>query len=412
MTPDANLLSVPKGTVIFRQDDPGDCAYIIETGEVEIAIQQGGDRIVLSKLRQGELFGEMAILDQTRRSASAVAAEDCELFPISRDQLAKRIERADPVLRLCMNVILKRFRSTMKQWCKTSGDETVSRAGFEDGAADHEGVFYEIKLEQELRRALDQGEFEVHYQPILSLREQRVAGFEALIRWRHPVRGIISPALFMPTAEANGLIVDISEWVLNEACMGLCRLNRLISDDHPLFMSVNVSSRDIEDGGFLQRLDAALARAELDPARLKLEITESLLMEQPDIAVEVLSACRKRGLTIAIDDFGTGYSSLRYLHRFPIDMIKVDRSFVGGIDESRAARQIIAAIIGLARQLGLPVVAEGIEEPTQEAWLRKLGCEFGQGFLYAKALPEAEASALLQDAGNSIEAEGPSRSVA
>lgn len=412
MTLDGSSLSVPKGTVIFRQNDPGDCAYIIERGEVDITISQGGDRIVLGRLRQGEIFGEMAIMDQTRRSASAVAVEDCEFLLISREQLAKRIERTDPVLRLCLSVILKRFRNTMKQWGEDAGEASTPSADNTSEAADHEGALHEIKLEQELRRALEQHEFEMHYQPILSLQSRQIAGFEALIRWRHPERGLVSPALFMPTAEANGLIVDIGAWVLKEACGALCRFNHEVADDRDLFMSVNVSCRDIEDEGFLGRLDAALVREELDPARLKLEVTENLLVEQPDIAVEVLNACRERGLAIAIDDFGTGYSSLSYLHRFPIDLIKIDRSFVQGIDESPATRKIIAAIIGLARQLELPIVAEGIEKAGHEAWLRDHGCEFGQGFLYAEALPEARASALLGEFATTKDTQGPSRSVA
>lgn len=403
---DGSSRAVPKGAVIFEQGDQGDCAYIIERGEVEIALRQGPDRIVLGRRRQGDIFGEMAIMDHTRRSASAVAVEDCELLLISREQLAKRIERTDPVLRLCLNVILRRFRDTMSQWTKADPAGAVDDALPVDAAGEvdeQQGALHEIKLEQELRRALTQNEFEMHYQPILHLEDEGIAGFEALIRWDHPERGLIAPALFMPTAEANGLIVEIGHWVMKEACLALARFNDVVADERALFMSINVSSRDIEDEGFVERLDAILDQAQVDPGQLKLEITESLLMDQPDIAIDVLGACKDRGLSIAIDDFGTGYSSLSYLHRFPIDTIKIDRSFVQGIDEGHAARQIIAAIIGLARQLDLPIVAEGIEETEQAAWLRERGCQFGQGFLYARPLAETKASSFLKKNAVSME---------
>ncbi len=397
---DGSLLSVPKGTVIFRQGDVGDCAYIIERGEVEIVIREGDRSIVLNRLREGAIFGEMAIMDQAVRSASAVASEACEFLIVSREQLASRIERADPVLRLCLNVILKRFRDTIRNWAKTDeapGSSGPGATGEECSLAEEAFAIREIRLEQELRRAIDHGEFQVHYQPIVTLADGRVAGFEALIRWSHPERGLVSPGLFLPTAEANGLIVEIGRLVLTEACAALARLDRVAADDdRRLFMSVNISSRDIEDGGFLDHLDDALDRGRIDPGQLKLEITESLLMDQPDIANRVLGACRSKGLRIAIDDFGTGYSSLGYLHRFPIDTLKIDRSFVQGIEDGRAARKIIAAIVGLARQLDMPIVAEGIEQAGQADWLDARGCQYGQGFLYAKPLTEAQASSFLK----------------
>lgn len=403
---DGSSVMIPKGTVIFNQGDLGDCAYIIEQGEVEISLRHGGETIVLGRRCQGDIFGEMAIIDHTRRSATATAVEACELLLVSREQLAKRIEGTDPVLKLCLNVILKRFRDTMNQWVKADGADDGAAIDVTEGPPsdpDGPGALREIRLEQGLRCALDHREFELHYQPIVDLSGQQVAGFEALIRWQHPKRGLISPALFLPSAEANGLIVEIGRWVLNEACEALVRFNRLNSSGRKLFMSVNVSSRDIEDDGFLDHLDDVLSRHQLNPAQLKLEITENLLMDRPDIAIRILQECKARGLSIAIDDFGTGYSSLSYLHRFPIDTLKIDRSFVLGIEDGQAARQILSAIIGLARQLEMPIVAEGIEHRDQASWLLEHGCEYGQGFLFAKPLIEAAASSFLRQSTLSID---------
>jgi EAL domain-containing protein (putative c-di-GMP-specific phosphodiesterase class I) len=400
----SEYVSFEPGGIVFREGESGYCAYFIERGEVEISVERNGGRVVLARRGPGELVGEMAIIDDQPRSATAVATRPCELLTVSREQITSRIARTDPVLRMCLQVMLKRFRATLSglERSEQPPDRLEHDACGRSSAAEHayhQSALREIKLQQELQQALRREDFELHYQPIVELRSGLTAGFEALIRWRHPERGLISPMLFIPTAEASGLIVPIGRWVLRQALKTLAWIETGVPAHRWAgrwpFISVNLSGRDFTDPDFMGHLDAALSDSGVDPRQLKLEITESLLMSEPELAVTVLEACRSKGISIAIDDFGTGYSSLSYLHRFPIDTLKIDRSFVSTMSKRAADRKIVAAIIGLAKQLKLPVVAEGIEAPGDAAALRGLGCDYGQGFLYAPPLCEADAHAFL-----------------
>jgi diguanylate cyclase (GGDEF)-like protein/PAS domain S-box-containing protein len=233
-----------------------------------------------------------------------------------------------------------------------------------------------LRLENDLRKALTKNEFEVFYQPIMKLATQTLVGFEALVRWRHPERGLLFPATFISTTEDMGLIGEIDLWVLREACQ---QLNKW--QEQPFTISVNVSARSLLLADFAQRLSALLHDYQIEAGRLKLELTESVLMDTA--AKEVLTALRDQGVRLVIDDFGTGYSSLSYLHTLPLDALKIDRSFISNMDGSHL--QIVSTIILLAQSLGLDVVAEGIEAEEQLRQLRELACEFGQGFLFGEA---------------------------
>jgi len=247
----------------------------------------------------------------------------------------------------------------------------------------HQHVASQLKLEQELRRALGQGQIYLHYQPICSLKDQRLIGFEALVRWQHPERGPLEPATFIPTAEETGLIVPLGNWVLNEACHQL----KVWKDAHGsqgLRMSVNVSSLQLTHPEFVARVREALASAQLSPAELTLEVTESVLMDGIENAVSTLNELRHMGITLSIDDFGTGYSSLNYLATLPIDALKIDRSFIERMTEDGDGSEIVKAIFKLGQALSKQVYAEGIETSAQLALLQELGCEFGQGFLLSR----------------------------
>jgi EAL domain-containing protein (putative c-di-GMP-specific phosphodiesterase class I) len=394
--PESDLVVEP-GTVIFREGERGCCAYVIERGRVEISVERSGQKIILGYRGPGEVFGEMAVIDDKPRSATVQAVERCDLLMVTREQLTNRIEETDPVLRMCLTVILERFRATLLRLQVIDHEAPVAAIPPEPQATDAiDGAIYdhairEIKLEQELRDALRQEQFELHYQPILELAGGRLAGFEALIRWRHQERGWIPPMVFIPTAEASGLIVPIGRWTLRRACGALKRIAAATSDRPNAFLpfvSVNLSGRDFYDGSFVVEVERVVDETGIDPRKIKLEITETLLMRQPEQAAAALQACRRMGLRIAIDDFGTGYSSLSYLHQFPIDTLKIDRSFVSSMQASEQHHQIVRSIIHLARELGIEVIAEGIERPDQAALLRELGCDLGQGFLFAKPLAE------------------------
>jgi len=258
----------------------------------------------------------------------------------------------------------------------------------------HQAAVNRLKLESELRRAVERRELLLFYQPIVSLSTREVLGFEALIRWRRDGR-LISPGEFIPVAEDTGLIVPVGHWALREACRQLHVWRRRHPHLPELFVSVNLSRKQLADRGIAGKIRDAIAAADVPPAAIKLEITESALMEDADAALPLLSQIQSLGVKLQMDDFGTGYSSLGCLHRFPLNGLKIDRSFVMTTSARRDYAAVIQAIITLARNLGIDVVAEGIETADQVALLQALDCEFGQGYYFAKPLPPEEAQKML-----------------
>ena len=264
-----------------------------------------------------------------------------------------------------------------------------------------------LRLENDLRRALERGEFRVHYQPIMSLRTGALEGFEALVRWEHPDRGQVTPAEFIPLAEETGLIVPLGLWVLDEACRRLREWQSSSPAHRALTISVNLSGKQLAQPDLAERVQDVLSAVGLDPRCLRLEITESVVMENAEAAAAVLSRLRALGVGLAIDDFGTGYSSLSYLHRFPVNTLKVDRSFVGRMASGDENLEIVRTVVTLAQNLGMQVVAEGIETGEQLALLKALRCDYGQGYFFSKPLPAESAAELLR--GNLDEAAGAAR---
>jgi EAL domain-containing protein (putative c-di-GMP-specific phosphodiesterase class I) len=253
-----------------------------------------------------------------------------------------------------------------------------------------------LRLESDLRRALDHEELVLHYQPVVDMRTGATVAFEALVRWRHPERGMVGPAEFIGVAEASGLIVPMTEWVLHHGLLQLARW-RGGALHEGLALGVNVSARDVVRRDFVDSVVAALAAASVPPDRLSLEITESVLMESGDAPADALRALTELGVMITLDDFGTGYSSLSYLERFPVDVLKIDRSFVAPLAAGAGDGPVVRAILGLAGGLGLQVVAEGVETRAQEERLLELGCLYAQGFRYAPPLDAAACAGPLAD---------------
>ncbi|MGB7921891.1 MAG: EAL domain-containing protein [Pyrinomonadaceae bacterium] len=254
-----------------------------------------------------------------------------------------------------------------------------------------------LQLETDLRKAIERQEFFIQYQPIVDLDNFSLRGFEALVRWRHPERGFISPIDFIPVAEETGMIIQIGEWVLREACRQIQRWQVIFPSDPPLFISVNLSGKQFTQADLLHEVAYILNETRIDPRSLKLEITESMVMENIEAATEMLKQLRALGVQLSIDDFGTGYSSLSYLHRFPIDTLKIDRSFVTQMSENNENAEIVRTIVMLAQNLGMDVVAEGVETNEQLAMLRKLGCENGQGYFFSRPLDVAGAEKIIAD---------------
>jgi diguanylate cyclase (GGDEF)-like protein len=252
-----------------------------------------------------------------------------------------------------------------------------------------------MRVENDLRRAVPGEELRVHYQPIVSIADGDLAGFEALIRWSHPQRGNVPPGEFIPIAEESGLILPIGRWVLEQAAEQAVRWRgRAGARAEPLTVAVNLSARQLSHGHLADEVAEALAATALEPERLLLEITESMLIEHSEATLEALHALKALGVRLVLDDFGTGYSSLSYLDRFPIDALKIDRSFVAGLDSGGSAA-IVAAIVSMAHSLDLRVTAEGVETEEQLERLRQLGCEYAQGFFFGRPGPPEAQDRLL-----------------
>jgi diguanylate cyclase (GGDEF)-like protein/PAS domain S-box-containing protein len=263
-------------------------------------------------------------------------------------------------------------------------------------AAMHADAVSRLQLEIDLRRALERGEFLLHYQPIVSLAEGRITGFEALIRWMHPEGRMVSPADFIPIAEETGIIVSIGWWVLREACLQLRAYANQFPEMDSLSMSVNFSAKHFTQRDLVSRLRTIVEETGVDPRRLKLEITESVLMENSELVKTVFQELRGMGIQLQIDDFGTGYSSLSYLDRFPVDTLKIDRSLVGRIGPTGEGGEIVRTVAMLAQNLGMTVVAEGVETLSQLEQLRAIGCGYAQGYLFSRPISSDAAEDLLR----------------
>ncbi|HEV8269037.1 MAG TPA: EAL domain-containing protein, partial [Thermoanaerobaculia bacterium] len=264
-----------------------------------------------------------------------------------------------------------------------------------DGAM-HSRAVTTLKLGNDLRRAVERREFEVFYQPLVSLGTGRVVAFEALVRWRHPDRGVIYPTDFIPMAEETGLIVPLGRFVLEEACRRRRAWGEAFQAPASLVVTVNLSARELAQAGFLDHVDRILRETGVDARTLGLEITESAIMESAETATKLLECLKARRIRLHIDDFGTGYSSLSYLHRFPVDTLKIDRSFVARLGNRDPNVEIVRTIVTLAHSLGMEVMAEGVETREQLEELRALECDSAQGFYFAPALSGEDASALLE----------------
>lgn len=389
-----------KGAVIFREDDACDNAYIVEHGEVEISVLRDGVQVPLVRLREGEVFGETALLGGGRRTATAIAVEDTEVFLISPNLLSDRIMRLDPLVGLLMSLLVNRYR----QWRQKPAEEVVRLFREENAIVDKadelmrdmqkqkEIALEELRMAQEITRALDEGQFGPWLQPIVSLPDRRLLGFEALIRWQHPEKGMVSPADFIPVAERTHIVWDLDRLMLERACAVAAELQQAAGDcKRKLYVSVNLSGAHFDSEAVVEEVASVLKKQGADPEQIVLEITESALMGDPAVAAKALADLRKLGVRIALDDFGTGYSSLSYLQHFSLDILKIDRSFVHDIENNRKSMDIVRAIVTLAKTFDLKIVTEGIEHETGVAPLADIGCDAGQGYLFSKPLPPEKA---------------------
>ncbi len=385
------------GEEIFRIGDRGRNAYFIESGSVEVSILRDGEPFVIAELGVGEIFGEMSMIDDAPRSATVTAKEDTEVIEIQHSHFIQPLKSKDPMMDLLLRVVLARFRDAQRQLSgiKAKSDEIDSSL-----AKIRDLAFQRINNEKEMREGLEADEFEMHYQPIVALDGGHIAGFEALMRWRDKNGGYVSPVEFIPLAEETGLIVELGRLALEHALLDQRTFAESFNTAFPElplpFMSVNVSGRQLSDLAEIDQLANIISESGVEAREVKLESTETLMMENPEHAAEALKKLKALGVSIAIDDFGTGYSSLSCLHQFPLDTLKIDRAFINNMDKSENSKRIVHSIVQLALALEMDIVAEGIEEKAQMDALKDLGCQYAQGFLMSKPLPTAEAVKLIE----------------
>lgn len=256
----------------------------------------------------------------------------------------------------------------------------------------HDRAMTRLELESDLRRAVEQSEFTIYYQPIISFATNRIAGFEALVRWRHPIRGLVAPAEFIPMAEETGLIIPIGQWVLQEACRQMREWQTQFAQESPLTISVNFSTKQFTQTNLVEKIATTLHETGLSAQSLKLELTESLIVEDMQAVAIMLDQLRALGVQVQIDDFGTGYSSLGYLHRLPIDTLKIDRTFINRMGVNGNGPEIVRTILALAHDMGMKVIAEGVETMEQVSKLKNMECEYGQGYYFTQPLDSLTAS--------------------
>jgi len=366
---------------IFREGDSADYAYFIETGKIQITIKKDGEDVPIAVLGPGEIFGEMAIIDGLPRSASAFVMEDCRLSLISKDILNQRVAVSDPIIRLLISILLKRIRNTNRAFKgleNSTQEEAKKLVSFDEAHT-------RIKLERDLYQGFENNEFALEYQPILNLKTKDLVGFEALLRWNNKERGRVSPNEFIDVAETSLLIQPLGEWILNQAMQDLMKFQVLLNQSD-LFMSINVSVHQLTDLTFESRVMNALGASQVRPENIKLEVTERVFQGGPDV-LEMVNKVKALGCSFTMDDFGTGYSSLNSLFDLKFETIKIDRTFVSRLLRDKKSKAIIQAILSLASELELNVVAEGIEKEEEAKLLKKMGCQMGQGYLFAKPMP-------------------------
>ncbi len=358
------------GTVLFAEGDRAEAAYVVMQGSIDLVRARGRTPMPLGRRSVGEIVGESALVADHAHTETAVTAETSEVLVMTRDQLSRRLGTVDPLLRLWLGALFERTHGAAP-WAEHVAEASTLLAS-----------------EHDLRRAIERDEFVLRFQPIVHLPTRRLAGFETLLRWEHPTQGLLLPERFIPLAEATGLISAITTAVLRGVVREFPVLAAAaLPSDPPLFLTINVSGADLRRADFAATAISILVDGGVDPRAIRLEITESVFITDPETSTRTLQQCRDQGMRIAIDDFGTGYSSLNYLYALPVSTLKMDRSFAKSLLSDPVGRKVIGAILHLGGELNLDVVAEGIEEESEAAMLTGMGCGYGQGYLFGRPAP-------------------------
>lgn len=386
------------GETLMYQGEEGNCAYIIEEGRVEIFMHQlDGSIQHIATRGPGTIIGEMAIISNAPRMATIRAISACKVLEITREHYNERLRNSDPILQMVTKVIVARYQHMVFH---NPGLDNVLPVEFQELEFMRQtDIIESVRITNLFEDALKDHSVFLYYQPIINLADGQVSGMEALIRWHHPEHGFISPSVFIPIAEKSGLITATNHWALAESCQTLRRLlDELPSRGFDQFpaISINFSGHDFAEPDFCQRVMETLRSSRIPPDKIKLEITERLLIQHRNETAQILQTFRNEGIQIALDDFGTGYSSLSYLHDFPVDIIKIDQRFIRNMVHDKRKLDLVESIIHLSQSLNLRIVAEGVETRQQARLLRELQCDYIQGYYYSPPLPEEEVLPFLE----------------
>lgn len=383
----------PAGAQIFTEGESANFAYVIEAGNVEMLASRGGRKVLLARFGQGDLLGETALVGDSQRTATAVAVEETQVVVLDKASVREQVANADETVQLLLRLTLERLRS-LEQLVLSQNIGGLDAKGRSDRSTKN------VELARDLQGAIEGEALRLHYQPIVLLSNGSVAGFEALVRWNHPVHGNVVPSSFIKLAEETGMIVPMGRWMLRTALDAYRRFQAVAAEreqlDGPLYISVNISSRQLLSEGEVDDLTGIVRESGVAPEHVMFEITETLMVEEPDKVADAMRRLRKTGIRIAADDFGTGYANLAFLNRFPLDVLKIDRTFITNMASDGRSRKIVNTIVNLAQELGMSIIAEGIEAPEEIEVLRELGCGYGQGFLLSPPIPDNDAVPLLK----------------
>lgn len=381
--------------VVFQSGDPGTSAYVIEDGCVEVLVGAGENQRRVTVLAQGAMFGEIALLDHQPRTATVRTLVPTSLIRIDRSHIEELLIRADPVIQYLLRLLLARFRSSngvaseQNRRREDSPDKGHDEAGVRDL---HTAAVRTLSLAQDLSDAIGGDQLELFYQPLIALNDLSLVGFESLIRWHHPVLGLVNPIEFIPLAEKTGLIHRIGQWVLQRAAADWGDLRAYCQSNNgiPPFMSVNLSAPELGSDGIVDSIEACLAQHGMRPTELRIELTETIIINSVQTVSTALNRLRAAGVGIALDDFGTGYAGLDYLQTLPFSCIKIDKTFVQQMSGSERSFYIVKSALELARSLGLTTVAEGIEDADTGRRLAEMGCTYAQGFHYGNPMSKPD----------------------
>ena len=386
-------INLKQGEILYREGSANECAFIIESGEVVLFSDAEGRRVDVERRGPGAIIGELSILTGLPRAVTVEATCACRMFRISAEQILALYEKLDPVLRACVETSISFSSSFTKRLNSPSAHVPLVPSTLRNADQLIEG----FQFEQDILTGIDEDQFFLMYQPIVRIHDQRVVGFESLMRWSHPKKGIIPTDLFIDVAETCGSISRLTDFAMFEACAALGRLRqtRWASDD--IYTSVNVSGSDIGRVGLVEFVSHLIDMNGLSPRNIRLEVTEPAMIPDFEMADRNYKRLQELGFGVSIDDFGTGYSNLAYLKKMPLTALKIDRSFAGDARLSDVSSSIVRFMVGLGRELGVDVIAEGVETMEDVVQLQRLGCTFAQGYYFHRPLAENELVDIFTD---------------